>query len=39
MAVREVIDRSRPIADVVHELGIVEQAMGNRVKSTGRPMS
>jgi transposase len=32
MAVKEVIDRSRPIADVARELGIVEQTLGNWVK-------
>ena len=32
MAVKEVIDHSRPIADVARELGIVEQTLGNWVK-------
>jgi transposase-like protein len=32
MAVKEVIDYSRPIADVARELGIVEQTLGNWVK-------
>ena len=32
LAVKEVIDRSRPIADVARELGIVEQTLGNWVK-------
>lgn len=31
-AVKEVIDRSRPIADVARELGLVEQTLGNWVK-------
>lgn len=30
-AVREVIDRSRPIADVARELGLVAQTLGNWV--------
>lgn len=33
MAVREVIDRSRPIADVARQLGVVEQTLGNWVKA------
>ena len=32
IAVKEVIDQSRPIADVARELGIVEQTLGNWVK-------
>jgi len=32
MAVKEVIDHSRPIADVARELGVVEQTLGNWVK-------
>jgi transposase-like protein len=32
MAVKEVIDHSRPIADVARELGIVDQTLGNWVK-------
>ncbi len=32
IAVKEVIDHSRPIADVARELGIVEQTLGNWVK-------
>src|SRR4051812_1747855 len=32
-AVREVIDQSRPIADVARQLGLVEQTLGNWVKS------
>jgi len=32
-AVREVIDNSRPIADVARELGLVEQTLGNWVKA------
>jgi transposase len=31
-AVREVIDQSRPIADVARQFGLVEQTLGNRVK-------
>ncbi|RWA15380.1 transposase [Mycolicibacterium brumae] len=31
-AVKEVIDSSRPIADVARQLGIVEQTLGNWVK-------
>ena len=31
-AVKEVIDRSRPIAEVARELGVVEQTLGNWVK-------
>ncbi|WP_372451455.1 IS3 family transposase [Mycolicibacter acidiphilus] len=31
-AVKEVIDQSRPIADVARELGLVEQTLGNWVK-------
>jgi transposase len=30
-AVREVIDRSRPVADVARELGLVAQTLGNWV--------
>jgi transposase len=30
-AVREVIDRSRPIADVARDLGLVSQTLGNWV--------
>lgn len=32
-AVREVIDHSRPIADVARQLGLVEQTLGNWVKA------
>jgi len=32
MAVKEVIDQSRSIADVARELGVVEQTLGNWVK-------
>jgi len=32
MAVKEVIDHSRPIVDVASEMGIVEQTLGNWVK-------
>jgi transposase len=32
MAVREVIDRSRSIADVARQLGVIEQTLGNWVK-------
>lgn len=32
-AVREVVDRSRSIADVARELGVVEQTLGNWVKA------
>lgn len=32
-AVREVIDHSRPIADVARQLGLVEQTLGNWVKT------
>ncbi len=32
-AVQEVIDRSRPIADVAAELGLVAQTLGNWVKA------
>ena len=32
-AVREVIDRSRPIADVARELGLVAQTLGNWVSA------
>ena len=32
-AVREVVDSSRPIADVARQLGIVEQTLGNWVKA------
>ncbi len=32
-AVRNVIDTSRPVAQVAKELGLVEQTLGNWVKS------
>ena len=32
IAVKDVIDRSRPIADVARELGVVEQTLGSWVK-------
>ena len=32
-AVREVIDQSRPIADVARQYGLVEQTLGNWVKA------
>lgn len=32
-AVREVIDKSRPIADVARELGLVSQTLGNWVSA------
>jgi transposase len=32
-AVREVIDKSRPIADVARELGLVAQTLGNWVST------
>jgi len=32
MAVKEVIDQSRPIIDAAKEMGIVEQTLGNWVK-------
>lgn len=31
-AVREVVEKSRPIAEVARELGIVDQTLGNWVK-------
>ena len=36
-AVLEVIDQSRPIADVARQLELVEQTLGNWVKAWSRP--
>jgi transposase len=33
MAVREVVESSRPIADVARQLGVIEQTLGNWVKA------